>query len=111
MLLQPQLYMADKDILQIVKSIKNIIAADSDGETEMNNASVPTSSGSPKALVQLNSATLIFNQSINPHHPEHYKSTRSYLDAHCNGEMNNKTDDMEQFVNNLMRKKAKKNIR
>ncbi|GFW16111.1 hypothetical protein TNCV_4681031 [Trichonephila clavipes] len=33
------------------------------------------------------------------------KSMCNYLDAHSNGEMNNKIDDIEQFVDNLMLKK------
>ncbi|GFW91606.1 hypothetical protein TNCV_4500251 [Trichonephila clavipes] len=39
------------------------------------------------------------------------KSMCNYLDAHSDGEMNNKMDDIEQFVDNLMLKKdnAKKN--
>ncbi|GFU19554.1 hypothetical protein TNCV_21291 [Trichonephila clavipes] len=31
------------------------------------------------------------------------KSTRSYLDSYSNGEMNNKMDDIEQFVDDLKR--------
>ncbi|GFV97555.1 hypothetical protein TNCV_2040631 [Trichonephila clavipes] len=34
------------------------------------------------------------------------KRMRSYLDACSNGEMNNKMDDIEQFVDNLMLKKT-----
>uniref|UniRef100_A0A8C4RFJ1 HTH CENPB-type domain-containing protein n=1 Tax=Erpetoichthys calabaricus TaxID=27687 RepID=A0A8C4RFJ1_ERPCA len=72
-------------ILEFVQSSKNIIDADSDDENEMNNAApVPTSSEMRNIM----------------------KSMRSYLDAHSNGEMNNKIDDIEQFVDNLMLKKT-----
>uniref|UniRef100_A0A8C4SEN5 HTH CENPB-type domain-containing protein n=1 Tax=Erpetoichthys calabaricus TaxID=27687 RepID=A0A8C4SEN5_ERPCA len=77
--------MTDKDILEFVQSSKNIIDADSDNENEMNNAApVPTSSEMRNIM----------------------KSMRSYLDAHSNGEMNNKMNDIEQFVDNLMLKKT-----
>ncbi|GFS85939.1 hypothetical protein TNCV_1219371 [Trichonephila clavipes] len=53
---------------------KNIIDADSDDENKMNNAApVPTSSEMRKVR----------------------KSTHSCLDAHSNGEMNNKMDDID----------------
>ncbi|GFS75017.1 DDE-1 domain-containing protein [Trichonephila clavipes] len=81
--------MAGKDILEFVQSSKNIIEAD---ENEMKNAApVPTSSEIRNVM----------------------KSNRSYIDAHFNGEMNNKMDDIEQFVHNLILKKnnAKENIR
>ncbi|GFV67974.1 hypothetical protein TNCV_1872561 [Trichonephila clavipes] len=40
------------------------------------------------------------------------KTMHSYLDAHSNGEMNNKMEDIEQFVDNLMLKNnVKKDIR
>ncbi|GFX23826.1 hypothetical protein TNCV_1788571 [Trichonephila clavipes] len=56
-------------------------ARDSDDENKMNNAAhVPTSSEMKNAM----------------------KSFRSYLDAYSNGEMKNKMDDIEQFVDNLM---------
>ncbi|GFV36642.1 hypothetical protein TNCV_1033181 [Trichonephila clavipes] len=65
---------ADKDTLEFVQSSKNIIDADFNNENEMNNAApVPTSS---KILNVM-------------------KSRRSYLDAHTNGEVNNKMDDIE----------------
>ncbi|GFW37358.1 hypothetical protein TNCV_859651 [Trichonephila clavipes] len=66
--------MADKDILEFVQSSKNIIDADSDVQNEMNNAaSVPISCEMRNTM----------------------KSMHSYLDAHSNGEMNNKMDDIE----------------
>ncbi|GFW74607.1 DDE-1 domain-containing protein [Trichonephila clavipes] len=69
--------MADKNILEFVQSSKNITDADSDDENEMNNAApVPTESEMRNIM----------------------KSMRSHLDAHSNGEMNNKMDDVEQFV-------------
>ncbi|GFW90376.1 hypothetical protein TNCV_3509241 [Trichonephila clavipes] len=56
--------------------LKNIVAADSDDENEMNNETpVPTSSEMQNIM----------------------KSMRSYLDAHSNGEMNNKMVDIKQF--------------
>ncbi|GFT31988.1 hypothetical protein TNCV_3468421 [Trichonephila clavipes] len=66
--------MADKDLLEFFQKSKNIIDGDSDDEKEMNGAgSVPTSS-------EMRNVT---------------KRMRSYLDAHCNGEMNSKIDDIE----------------
>ncbi|GFX67498.1 hypothetical protein TNCV_3463871 [Trichonephila clavipes] len=63
--------MADKDILEFVQSSKNIIDANSDDENEMNNAvPVPTSSGKRNTMIH-------------------------YLEAHSNGEMNNKMNDIE----------------
>ncbi|GFV48941.1 hypothetical protein TNCV_1093411 [Trichonephila clavipes] len=68
--------MADKEILEFVQSSKNIINADFDDENEMNNAPVPISSEMRNIM----------------------KSMLSYLDALSNGEMNNKMDDIEQFL-------------
>ncbi|GFT38554.1 hypothetical protein TNCV_2748291 [Trichonephila clavipes] len=60
---------------------KNIIDADSDDENGINYAAlVPTLSEMRNVM----------------------KSMRSYLDAHSNGEMNNKMDDIEQFVDNFV---------
>ncbi|GFV72980.1 hypothetical protein TNCV_1734481 [Trichonephila clavipes] len=76
--------MADKDILEFVQSSKNVIDADSDDENEINNAApVPTSSEMRNAV----------------------NSLSIYLKVHSNGEMNNKMDGIEQFVENLMLKK------
>ncbi|GFW57873.1 hypothetical protein TNCV_1334821 [Trichonephila clavipes] len=67
----------DKDISEIIQSSINV-DADSDDENEGNNAApVPTS-------------------------PHVIKSMRRYLDAHSNGEMNNKMDVIEQCVDNLI---------
>ncbi|GFT29595.1 uncharacterized protein TNCV_4890481 [Trichonephila clavipes] len=78
--------MADKDIMEFVQSSKNIIDTDTDDENEMNKAApAPTSSEMRKNM----------------------KSKRSYLDAHSNGEMNNKMDDIKQFVDSLMLKLKK----
>ncbi|GFW75093.1 uncharacterized protein TNCV_447981 [Trichonephila clavipes] len=78
--------MADKGIWSLFKAQKDIIDVDSDDENEINNAPhVPTSSEIKNIR----------------------KSVRSYLDAHSNGEMNNKLDDVEQFVDYLMLKKTK----
>ncbi|GFX19135.1 uncharacterized protein TNCV_3012791 [Trichonephila clavipes] len=76
--------MADKDVLEFVQSSKNTIDADCGEENEMNNvAPVPMSSEMRNIL----------------------ESMHTYSDAHTNGELNNKMDDIEQFVNNLMLKK------
>ncbi|GFU96405.1 DDE-1 domain-containing protein [Trichonephila clavipes] len=73
--------MTDEDILELVQSSKNIINEDSGNENEMNKAApVPTSSEMRNIV----------------------KSIRSYLDTHSNGEMNNKIDDIENCVDNLM---------
>ncbi|GFV85555.1 DDE-1 domain-containing protein [Trichonephila clavipes] len=70
-------------ILEFVRSSKSIIDVDSDDESEKNNAaSVPTSSRMRDVV----------------------KRIRSYLNAHSNGEMNKKIDDIEQIVDNLMLK-------
>ncbi|GFU93352.1 hypothetical protein TNCV_1860821 [Trichonephila clavipes] len=61
--------------------------ADSDDENQMNNASpVPRSSKMRNVM----------------------KSIHSYLEAHSNSEMNNKMDDVQQFVDNLILKKQLK---
>ncbi|GFW71941.1 nucleic-acid-binding protein from transposon X-element [Trichonephila clavipes] len=66
--------MRGKKHFGVVQSSKNIIDGDSNDENEMNiSAPVPTSS------------------------EMRGKSMRSYLEAHSNGEMNNKMDDNEQF--------------
>ncbi|GFX15314.1 HTH_Tnp_Tc3_2 domain-containing protein [Trichonephila clavipes] len=66
----------DKDILEFVQGSTNIIDADSDDENKMNNAApVPTSSEMKNIM----------------------KRMPDYLDAHSNGEMNNKMNDIEQF--------------
>ncbi|GFW19630.1 hypothetical protein TNCV_1605211 [Trichonephila clavipes] len=75
--------MADKDILKFIQSSKSIIDTDSDGENEMNDAApVPS-----------------------PFEMRIMRSICSYLDAHSNGERNNKMNDIEQFVDNLMQKR------
>ncbi|GFX93692.1 SCAN domain-containing protein 3 [Trichonephila clavipes] len=66
--------MANKDLLEFVQSSKIIIHADSDDENEMNNATLVPSSSEMRNTI---------------------KSVRNYLDAHSNGEMNTKTDDIE----------------
>ncbi|GFU26283.1 hypothetical protein TNCV_1791961 [Trichonephila clavipes] len=77
--------MADKVILEFVKSSKNITEADSDDENEKNNAtSVPTASVMKTIII----------------------SMRSYLNVHSNAKMNNKMNDIEQFVDNLMPRKT-----
>ncbi|GFX50060.1 hypothetical protein TNCV_2375491 [Trichonephila clavipes] len=74
---------ADNDTI-IYQSSKNIVGADSDDENEKNNADpVPISSEMRSVM----------------------RSKRSFLDAHSNGEMNNKMD-IEQYVENLMLKKT-----
>ncbi|GFV25658.1 hypothetical protein TNCV_3851421 [Trichonephila clavipes] len=75
--------MAGKDILEFVQSSESI-DEDSKEENHMNNAApVPTSSEMRNFM----------------------KSMRSYLNAHSSGEMNNKMDDVEQFVGNWVLKK------
>ncbi|GFT74953.1 uncharacterized protein TNCV_2445611 [Trichonephila clavipes] len=77
--------MADKDILELVQSSKNIIYAESDDEKEMTNADpVPMATEMRKIR----------------------KSMSSYLDTPSNGEIKNKMDDIQQFVDNLMLKKT-----
>ncbi|GFW28923.1 hypothetical protein TNCV_202461 [Trichonephila clavipes] len=68
---------ADNDIWECVQNSKNITAEDSEDENEMNNAApVP----------------------ISPELRNVMKCMRSYLDAHSNGKMNNKMDDIDQYV-------------
>ncbi|GFS88103.1 hypothetical protein TNCV_764821 [Trichonephila clavipes] len=67
---------ADKEILEFVKSSKNIIDADSECKNDMiNYAPVPSSSEMMDIM----------------------KNMDSYLDENSNGEMNRKMDDIEQF--------------
>ncbi|GFT95996.1 hypothetical protein TNCV_312921 [Trichonephila clavipes] len=61
--------MADKDILEFVQSLKNIIDAESNHESEKNNATPVTPSSEMRNI---------------------RKCMRSYVDTHSNGEMNNK---------------------
>ncbi|GFV48134.1 hypothetical protein TNCV_3554131 [Trichonephila clavipes] len=76
-----------KTFWSLHRAKKNIMDADSDDENEMNNASpVPTSSQMCDIM----------------------KTMLNYLDAHSKGEMNNKMDDIEQFVDNLMLRKNSK---
>ncbi|GFW79362.1 uncharacterized protein TNCV_2477691 [Trichonephila clavipes] len=77
--------MADEDILEFAQSSKNIIDADSVDENEMNYATpVPSSSKMRNVM----------------------KSTRNYIKALSNGEMNNKMDAIEQYVDSLILKKT-----
>ncbi|GFX66902.1 hypothetical protein TNCV_999411 [Trichonephila clavipes] len=62
---------ADNDLLEFVKSSKNIIDADSDDENEINNAASARTSSELRNVM---------------------KSRCSYLDAHSNDEINNKMD-------------------
>ncbi|GFX38131.1 hypothetical protein TNCV_3837301 [Trichonephila clavipes] len=79
--------MAGKDILEFVQSKRNIIDANSVYEKEINYAApVPTSSEMRSVM----------------------KNMRRDLDAHSNGEMNNKLDDIERF--DAKRDDAKKHI-
>ncbi|GFW92931.1 hypothetical protein TNCV_3495641 [Trichonephila clavipes] len=75
--------LADEDILEFVRSSRNIIDADSDDENEMNNTAL-----APMSSEIRNVMTIMC----------------SYLDAHFRGERNDKMDDIEQFVDNLMLK-------
>ncbi|GFW91156.1 uncharacterized protein TNCV_1808771 [Trichonephila clavipes] len=84
MSVQPQLWQT-KTFGSLFNAQKNIIDSDSDDENEMNNAApVPTSSEMKNVM----------------------NSIRSYLDAHTNVQLNNKTYVIEQFVSNLMLKKT-----
>ncbi|GFV85692.1 hypothetical protein TNCV_2003131 [Trichonephila clavipes] len=70
------LIMADKNILELGQSLKNIVDADSGHKNEMNNATpVPMSS------TMRNNMNSMF----------------SYLDEHYNGEMNNRMNDMNNL--------------
>ncbi|GFW95577.1 hypothetical protein TNCV_1722751 [Trichonephila clavipes] len=73
--------MADKDILEFVQSSKTIIDADSDDKNEMNNAAPGPASSELRNVM---------------------KSMCSYLDADSDDEMNNKMDEIDQYVDNLM---------
>ncbi|GFT79210.1 hypothetical protein TNCV_2766451 [Trichonephila clavipes] len=77
--------MAYKDILEFVQSSKNIVDADSDDANAMDNAAPDPTSSEMKNIK---------------------KSKRSHLNALSNGEMNNKMDNIEQFVDNFISKKA-----
>ncbi|GFV14450.1 hypothetical protein TNCV_165771 [Trichonephila clavipes] len=76
---------ADKGILEIVQSSKDIIDADLGDGNEKNDADPVLMSSEMRNIM---------------------KSTRSYLDAHSDNEMNNKMDGIEQFVDYLLLKKA-----
>ncbi|GFT86096.1 SCAN domain-containing protein 3 [Trichonephila clavipes] len=75
---------ADKDIFKFVQCTKNIIDTDSDDKNEMNNvALVPTPSEMKNIM----------------------KNMHSYLNTDSNGEMGNKMDAIEHFVDTSMLKK------
>ncbi|GFX85614.1 hypothetical protein TNCV_3717841 [Trichonephila clavipes] len=77
--------MTDKVILEFAQCSENIIDADYDDENKMNNATPDFTSSKMRNIM---------------------KSMRSCLDAHSNGEMNNKMDDIEQFAaKNTMQRK------
>ncbi|GFX15571.1 hypothetical protein TNCV_3305001 [Trichonephila clavipes] len=78
--------MADTDILEFVQNSKYIIDADSEDGNEMNEAGIASISSEKRNIV---------------------KSMHNCSDAHSNGEMDNKMDDIEQFVDNLMLKMTK----
>ncbi|GFU89099.1 hypothetical protein TNCV_2895471 [Trichonephila clavipes] len=67
--------MADKDILELVQSSKNVLYAACDDENEIN-----------KGAHILKSSDLGI-----------MKNMCGYLDTHSTGEMNNKMDDIDQF--------------
>ncbi|GFV35518.1 hypothetical protein TNCV_3205491 [Trichonephila clavipes] len=78
--------MAGKDTFEFAQSSKNIIDANLDDGTEITyTAPAPTSSETRNIM----------------------KSMSSYLDAHSNGETNNKIEDIKQLVDNLILKKTK----
>ncbi|GFW61004.1 hypothetical protein TNCV_4872141 [Trichonephila clavipes] len=70
---------------EFIQSSESIIDADSNYENEMHNADSDPTSSQVRDIM---------------------KSMRNYLDAHSNDELNNKMDDMEQFTDNLMKKKT-----
>ncbi|GFY00516.1 uncharacterized protein TNCV_2139131 [Trichonephila clavipes] len=74
-----------KTFWNLFKSPQNNINTDSDDYNEMNEAAPVTTSSEMRNIM---------------------KSMRSYLEVHPNGEMNCKMDDIEQFIDNLMLKKA-----
>ncbi|GFW58982.1 DDE-1 domain-containing protein [Trichonephila clavipes] len=74
--------LADKDIFGFVQSSKNIIDTDSDNEELNYDVPVPTSFKMRNIM----------------------KSMFNYIDAHYNGKMNTKMDDIEQLVDNLILK-------
>ncbi|GFX23092.1 hypothetical protein TNCV_2932561 [Trichonephila clavipes] len=78
---------AEKNILEFVHSSENVDTV-SDRENEMSIAASVPKSSEMRSVV---------------------KSTRSYLDKHSDGEMNNKMDDIEQFDDE--KDNSKKNIR
>ncbi|GFW63788.1 hypothetical protein TNCV_3743961 [Trichonephila clavipes] len=87
MCVQPHNYGRQK-LLEFVRSSKNIIDADSEDRNEMNNAALVSTSSEMRNIM---------------------KSRRSYSGVRCNGEMNNKTDDIGQF--DAIKDNAKKNTR
>ncbi|GFU55705.1 hypothetical protein TNCV_1650061 [Trichonephila clavipes] len=76
----------DKDILEFVKISTNVIDADSNDKNEMNNAAPDPMSSEMRDIMK----------------------NMLCLDAHSNGEMNNKIDDIELFVGNLILKCKRK---
>ncbi|GFX96459.1 hypothetical protein TNCV_1441331 [Trichonephila clavipes] len=72
--------MADKDILEFAQSLKNIIDADLNNKNEINNVAPVHTSSKMRNIM---------------------KSMHSYLDVYSNSEMNNKMDNIEQFVDNF----------
>ncbi|GFS52999.1 hypothetical protein TNCV_331271 [Trichonephila clavipes] len=68
---------------RLIKAQKNVVDADSDGEIEINNADPEPTSFEMRSIM---------------------KSMFSYLDEHSSGEMNNRMNDIEQFVDSLMLK-------
>ncbi|GFU28444.1 hypothetical protein TNCV_1938321 [Trichonephila clavipes] len=72
---------AEKDFFEFVHSSKHIVDADSDDENEIDDAApIPTSFEMRNVM----------------------KSLHSYLDAHSKGETNNKQDDIEHVLDNLL---------
>jgi len=80
-------YMTEKDIVEIVRNPKHSTYVDSDDESEngfKDAVPVPSTSEMRKII----------------------KSMRCYLNAHLSGETNKMMDDLEQFVDNVMLKRA-----
>ncbi|GFT28197.1 hypothetical protein TNCV_645561 [Trichonephila clavipes] len=68
---------AGKDILKFVQRSKNIIDVDFNDEKEISNAAPVPKSSEMRSILKIK---------------------RSYLDTHFIGEMNNKMDDIKQFL-------------
>ncbi|GFU82739.1 hypothetical protein TNCV_265361 [Trichonephila clavipes] len=83
MYVKPQIWQI-KTFVEFVQSSKNIVITDSDDEYEMNNAATVPMSSEMRNIMKI---------------------MRSYFDVCSDGKMNNKMDDIGQFVDNMMLKR------